>query len=43
MSDEESNFTLDTDLTSVFKVTRAFANIMKKIMEELLILQVCMD
>lgn len=30
MSDEEWNFTIDTDLTSVFKVTRAFANIMKK-------------
>lgn len=30
MSDEEWQFTIDTDLTSVFKVTRAFANIMKK-------------
>ena len=30
MQDEEWNFTLNTDLTSVFKVTRAFANIMKK-------------
>ena len=30
MNDEEWNFTIDTDLTSVFKVTRAFANIMKK-------------
>lgn len=30
MSDEEWNFTISTDLTSVFKVTRAFANIMKK-------------
>lgn len=30
MTDEEWNFTLDTDLTSVFKMTRAFANIMKK-------------
>ena len=30
MSDEEWNFTIDTDLSSVFKVTRAFANIMKK-------------
>lgn len=29
MSDEEWNFTIDTDLTSVFKMTRAFANIMK--------------
>ena len=35
MTDEEWDFTLNTDLTSVFKVTRAFANIMKKItMEE---------
>ena len=30
MTDEEWDFTLNTDLTSVFKVTRAFANIMKK-------------
>ena len=30
MEDEEWQFTIDTDLTSVFKVTRAFANIMKK-------------
>ena len=30
MTDEEWQFTIDTDLTSVFKVTRAFANIMKK-------------
>ena len=30
MTDEEWNFTIDTDLTSVFHVTRAFANIMKK-------------
>lgn len=30
MTDEEWNFTIDTDLTSVFKMTRAFANIMKK-------------
>lgn len=30
MSDEEWNFTIDTDLTSVFKMTRTFANIMKK-------------
>ena len=30
MSDDEWNFTIDTDLTSVFKVTRAFANIMKE-------------
>ncbi len=30
MTDEEWDFTIDTDLTSVFKVTRAFANIMKK-------------
>ena len=30
MSDEEWQFTIDTDLTSVFKVTRAFANIMKE-------------
>lgn len=30
MEDENWNFTIDTDLTSVFKVTRAFANIMKK-------------
>ena len=30
MTDEEWNFTINTDLTSVFKVTRAFGNIMKK-------------
>ena len=30
MSDEEWQFTIDTDLSSVFKVTRAFASIMKK-------------
>jgi len=30
MTDEEWDFTLNTDLTSVFKMTRAFANIMKK-------------
>ena len=30
MTDEEWNFTINTDLTSVFKMTRAFANIMKK-------------
>lgn len=30
MTDEEWDFTVDTDLTSVFKMTRAFANIMKK-------------
>lgn len=30
MSDDEWDFTIDTDLTSVFKVTRAFANIMKE-------------
>ena len=30
MQDEEWQFTIDTDLSSVFKVTRAFANIMKK-------------
>ena len=30
MKDEEWNFTIETDLTSVFKMTRAFANIMKK-------------
>ena len=29
MNDEEWDFTISTDLTSVFKVTRAFANIMK--------------
>ena len=29
MTDEEWDFTIDTDLTSVFKVTRAFANLMK--------------
>lgn len=30
MLDEEWDFTIQTDLTSVFKMTRAFANIMKK-------------
>ena len=30
MADDEWDFTISTDLTSVFKVTRAFANIMKK-------------
>lgn len=30
MTDEEWDFTMSTDLTSVFYVTRAFANIMKK-------------
>ena len=30
MTDDEWNFTIETDLTSVFKVTRAFGNIMKK-------------
>ncbi|MBR2384789.1 MAG: SDR family oxidoreductase [Clostridia bacterium] len=30
MTDEEWDFTIDTDMTSVFYVTRAFANIMKK-------------
>ena len=30
MTDEEWQFTIDTDLTSVFKVTREFANIMKE-------------
>ena len=30
MTDEEWDFTIDTDLTSVFKMTRAFANIMMK-------------
>ena len=30
MTDEEWNFTIDTDLTGTFHVTRAFANIMKK-------------
>ncbi len=30
MNDDEWQFTIDTDLSSVFKVTRAFANIMKK-------------
>ncbi len=30
MTDEEWDFTITTDLTSVFYVTRAFANIMKK-------------
>ena len=30
MNDSEWDFTIDTDLTSVFKMTRAFGNIMKK-------------
>ncbi len=30
MTDEEWDFTIDADMTSVFYVTRAFANIMKK-------------
>ena len=30
MTDEEWDFTIATDLTSVFKMTRSFANIMKK-------------
>ncbi len=30
MTDEQWQFTVDTDLTSVFKVSRAFGNIMKK-------------
>lgn len=30
MKDEEWDFTIDTDMNSVFYVTRAFANIMKK-------------
>ena len=30
MNDEEWDFTMSTDLTSVFKMTRAFANIMQK-------------
>ena len=30
MKDDEWDFTLTTDLTSVFKMTRAFANVMKK-------------
>ena len=30
MTDEEWDFTISTDQTSVFKMTRAFANIMKK-------------
>jgi gluconate 5-dehydrogenase len=30
MKDEEWDFTVKSDLTSVFKVTRAFAKIMKK-------------
>ena len=30
MKDEEWDFTINTDLTSVFKMTRTFANIMKK-------------
>lgn len=30
MTDEEWDFTIETDLTSIFKVTRAFGNIMKE-------------
>lgn len=30
MDDDEWDFTIDTDLTSVFKMTRAFGNLMKK-------------
>ena len=30
MTDDEWDFTISTDLTSVFKMTRAFANVMKK-------------
>ena len=30
MNDEDWNFTINTDLTSVFKMTRSFGNIMKK-------------
>ena len=30
MTDDDWNFTIETDQTSVFKMTRAFANIMKK-------------
>lgn len=30
MNDEQWNFTINTDLTSVFKMTRAFANVMMK-------------
>ena len=30
MNDDEWNFTIDTDLSSVFKVTRAYANLMKE-------------
>ena len=30
MTDEQWDFTIETDLTSVFKMTRAFANVMKK-------------
>ena len=30
MNDDEWDFTIDTDMTSVFKMTRAFANIMKE-------------
>ena len=30
MTDDEWDFTINTDLTSVFKMTRAFANVMKK-------------
>lgn len=30
MTDDDWQFTIDTDLTSVFKMTKAFANIMKK-------------
>lgn len=44
MTDEEWDFTLQADLTSVFKVTRAFAQGMIKItMEELSILHLFMD
>ena len=44
MTDSEWQFTIDTDLTSVFYVTRAFANIMKEreIWIVLLILHPCM-
>ena len=30
MNDEEWDFNIDTDLTSIFKMTRAFANLMKR-------------
>ena len=30
MTDDDWQFTIDTDLTSVFKMTKAFANIIKK-------------